>query len=167
MIRSETINDFRAIDQQITAVEHLQTRVTTAVERVHARNQAPFLRALQVEPRRRRYPQEYPLEWTSEKQRKAYWASNGFGKGIPYRRSGRLSKSWQLFLLPTANGVTINVRNSARYSHYVVGRLRQRGRNPQQRFHIQTGWQKASLTMDLWTQRYRDDFAAEYRNLFD
>lgn len=167
MIRSETINDFRALDKQLTTVADLQKRVTTVVERIHARNQGPFLRALQVEPRRRQYPQEYPLEWTSEKQRRAYWASNGFGKGIPYKRTGKLSQGWQIFLLPTANGITINVRNSRRYAHFVVGKLRRRGQNPQQRFHILTGWLSASLTMDVWTRHYRDDFADEYRNLFD
>lgn len=36
----------------------------------------------------------YPVQWDSEKQRRAYFASNGFGKGIPYNRTGAYSRSW-------------------------------------------------------------------------
>ena len=40
-------------------------------------------------------PVRYPVQWDSEKQRRAYFASNGFGKGIPYQRTGRTRLSWQ------------------------------------------------------------------------
>jgi hypothetical protein len=30
----------------------------------------------------------YPLEWDSEKQKTDFFASNGFGNGIPYQRTG-------------------------------------------------------------------------------
>lgn len=38
----------------------------------------------------------YPIQWDSEKQKRAYFASNGFGNGIPYRRKGIIEKAWQL-----------------------------------------------------------------------
>ena len=31
----------------------------------------------------------YPVKWDSEKQRRAFFATNGFGKGIPYKRTGQ------------------------------------------------------------------------------
>ena len=31
---------------------------------------------------------KYPVRWDSEKQRRAYFATNGCGKRIPYRRTG-------------------------------------------------------------------------------
>ena len=34
-------------------------------------------------------PITYPVKWDSEKQRRAYFATDGFGAGIPYRRSGK------------------------------------------------------------------------------
>lgn len=40
-------------------------------------------------------PVRYPIHWDSEKQRKAYFATNGFGKGIPYRRSDGYINAWQ------------------------------------------------------------------------
>ncbi len=42
-------------------------------------------------------PQErptYPIHWDSEKQRKAFFGTFGFGRGIPTERSGFLQDSW-------------------------------------------------------------------------
>lgn len=36
-----------------------------------------------------RKPVSYPIKWDSEKQRRAFFATNGFGKGIPYKRTGQ------------------------------------------------------------------------------
>lgn len=56
----------------------------------------------------------YPIRWDSEKQRRAYFATDGFGRGIPYRRSGRYPKGWELAKLP--NGYRIeNNTPAARY----------------------------------------------------
>ena len=39
-------------------------------------------------------PSTSPVQWDSEKQRKAYFASNGFGAGIPYHRTGDYERGW-------------------------------------------------------------------------
>ena len=39
-------------------------------------------------------PVTYPIQWDSERQRRAYFATNGFGGGIPYRRTGAYERSW-------------------------------------------------------------------------
>lgn len=38
----------------------------------------------------------YPINWDSLKQRLAFFATGGFGKGIPYHRTGRSGKSWTI-----------------------------------------------------------------------
>lgn len=38
----------------------------------------------------------YPFKWASVRQRKAYFASDGFGGGIPFRRRGKYEKSWRI-----------------------------------------------------------------------
>lgn len=40
-------------------------------------------------------PVTYPVRWDSERQRRAYFASNGFGRGIPYRRTHRYRFGWR------------------------------------------------------------------------
>ena len=41
-------------------------------------------------------PVRYPINWDSEKQRRAFFATKGFGKGIPYRRTDRYRYGWSL-----------------------------------------------------------------------
>lgn len=40
-------------------------------------------------------PIVYPVQWDSTKQRKAFFATDGFGRGIPTRRSGQAVGAWQ------------------------------------------------------------------------
>jgi hypothetical protein len=35
-------------------------------------------------------PVRHPIQWDSERQRRAFFATNGFGQGIPYQRTGRM-----------------------------------------------------------------------------
>jgi hypothetical protein len=40
-------------------------------------------------------PVTYPINWDSERQRRAFFATDGFGGGIPYQRSGIAVGSWE------------------------------------------------------------------------
>jgi hypothetical protein len=37
----------------------------------------------------------YPINWDSERQRKAYFSTDGFGHGIPYVRTGEHEAAWE------------------------------------------------------------------------
>jgi len=41
-------------------------------------------------------PVTYPVQWDSERQRRAFFATKGFGKGIPYKRTFASSSAWQV-----------------------------------------------------------------------
>lgn len=45
-------------------------------------------------------PVTYPVQWDSARQRRAFFATNGFGKGIPYRRTNRYRFGWREELQP-------------------------------------------------------------------
>ena len=47
---------------------------------------------------------DYPVTWDSERQRRAFFATNGFGKGIPYKRTG--DTAWTV-TQPFANEIDI------------------------------------------------------------
>lgn len=62
-------------------------------------------------------PVTYPIQWDSVRQRKAFFASNGFGHGIPYRRQGRYEQGWKLRRVE--NGSVLE--NRTRAARYVGG----------------------------------------------
>jgi hypothetical protein len=112
-------------------------------------------------------PVVYPIAWTSEKQRRAYFATNGFGHGIPYRRTGALMRAWEVIMRATQSGFSLVVRNDNPAAPFVVGRW-------QQGYHARTGWPKARTMIEQVTselrpiivalpQRVRESFAQRGR----
>lgn len=63
-------------------------------------------------------PIRYPVHWDSEKQRRAYFATDGFGEGIPYRRTYKRPNAWQRRLI--SNGVEL--ANREKGAVYLYGR---------------------------------------------
>lgn len=59
----------------------------------------------------------YPITWDSDKQRRAFFATDGFGHGIPYRRTGRYEAGWDV--IPTPTGY--RMENSWSKARYVGG----------------------------------------------
>ena len=45
-------------------------------------------------------PVAYPINWDSDRQRKAYFATGGFGDGIPYQRTGATAASGSVKAMP-------------------------------------------------------------------
>lgn len=80
-------------------------------------------------PPRRQHGEENPYKWQSEKQRRAYFATDGFGGGIPYKRTDKLSQGWALNGLPYRPVIT----NPEPHAPYVMGDALQRG-------HKADGW---------------------------
>lgn len=78
-------------------------------------------------------PPRYPLAWQTERQRRAYFATDGFGAGIPYRRTGSLAGAWAVEARIGDQEGVIEVTNTSEIAQYVYG-------PSQQRFHAQTGW---------------------------
>lgn len=62
----------------------------------------------------------YPIQWDSDRQRKAYFASNGFGGGIPTRRGREYIKGWQV--IRTEAGY--DVGNPLTHAKYIGGTAR-------------------------------------------
>lgn len=87
------------------------------------------LELLSTYPERVEHGASNPYKWQTEKQRRAYFATNGFGAGIPYNRTGDLGNSWSA----NRTGDVVTFTNSAPYAGYVMGDRIQRG-------HIADGW---------------------------
>lgn len=56
----------------------------------------------------------HPIQWDSPKQRKAFFATDGFGRGIPTRRTNEYVKAWTI--ISTENGYAlVNALPQARF----------------------------------------------------
>lgn len=137
----------------VTAPKVVRRKVNTVVER----NADKVLVILRREPG----PVKYPIMWTSEKQRRAYFASNGFGRGIPYRRTHKLARAWDMVVNFTSGDVTqIHVFNSADAFEFVEGQF-------QQRFHAITGWLDAEETLNEASRVLTDEVETALIELYD
>lgn len=94
-------------------------------------------------------PVKYPIAWTSDRQRRAFFATNGFGRGIPTRRSGAVQRGWTYTSDVNAEDLTgeITLDNRVPYAKYVYGDFAA-DYAPQQRFHAVTGWERANKVAD-------------------
>lgn len=123
-------------DDIIDAIENnagkLPALMETAFKRQARRIKSQLLTALRTEPG----PVKYPIQWASERQRRAFFASNGFGRGIPTRRTGALVNAWEVNFVSVGNTYELIAENSKPYARYVIGAQ-------QQPFHRNTGWYKA------------------------
>lgn len=107
----------------------------------------PLLRELQFVPPKRRYPEDYPIKYTTSKQRRyVMWLLNG----KPYVPTNKVVGEWTAKIKYEArkNRFAITVKNETEYYGYVVGfyglgvsrRQIKRYLKPMQGFHIDRGW---------------------------
>lgn len=75
----------------------------------------------------------YPIQWTSPRQRMAFFASNGFGRGIPTQRSGNLLAGWEVAVHRSQGHSEVTLENLVSYMTFVQGFT-------VQGFHLDTGY---------------------------
>jgi len=102
----------------------------------------------------------YPIQWASEKQRRAFFATNGFGGGIPYQRTRTLQKSWVFAIDEFPGGAEVSIGNTADYARYVIGA-------DQQPFHTNTGWPRIDDEATALTGELTDEVIDLYFQIMD
>lgn len=131
MIRVDVFVDDLAIRQKEEAIVKAPGLMKTAYKRNIGRLRVRILPRLKVEPAK--WPAGKKRDWQTEKQRRAFFASNGFGGGIPYQRSGKLLASYDMKVLDTPDGGVLSITNTDPKARFVVG-------DDAQRMHIATGY---------------------------
>jgi hypothetical protein len=127
--------DMDILDEVREAVKVMPERMDRAIRR----DIRPFVsqevdKTLRQEPPVRRWPGDYPIEWTSERQRRAYFATDGFGAGIPYQRTHEFMHGWHVRADYSPSGFgEIAITHDSDKEVFITGRR-------QQRFHAITGW---------------------------
>jgi len=108
---------------------------------MEARRQNIIERLRKLDPPRSR-KSAYPLRWTSEKQRRAFFATDGFGGGIPHRRKSpsQVQEGWRVEYIEGKFTGALIVSNEWDKAPYVIGTVWKP--KWQQQFHIDLGWPK-------------------------
>lgn len=120
-----------AYNQQILDTPKL---LTTAYTRNTSRLRSRWIAALRVEPP----PASnfYPVRWKTRKQQRAFFATNGFGRGIPTVRMHQLSRGWKGSITPFENGGEIAIYNTTPSAVFVYGSLD----TPRQPMFVKIPW---------------------------
>lgn len=120
----------QALKQVIRNYNTLRERWQQAMQQIEGnRLAANSLKRLQTIPG----PPNHPIKWTTKKQRKAYFASNGFGRGIPSTRTGQIVSEWQGSFEATDSGGVLVLSNWNEAVQFLQG-VNMQG------FHRDTGW---------------------------
>jgi len=170
MIRFTFATNTDSLDDMMDYLSRVDRDVYKIGREVIRETSPDLLDKLEDTPPRRSYPSDYPggkLEWTSDNQRKAHWASDGFGAGIPFERSGKLADNWQVEGSARSGGFNITVQNTNPASKFVYGSLAQNETQAarfQQNFHKITGWPLASPIVQMWVEEARDLFIEKFMN---
>lgn len=159
MIRSTATVDTSGIDALIDLVESQDKMVATVGQRVYDRLAPEALSELRHEPGK----PKYPLQWTSDKQRKFVMAMLRKDNNLPYPRTGKLAQGWTIKVSDPSGGVfAIVIENPAPAAKFVYGSLAKdanAAKRFQQKFHAETGWRAMSPVV----ARISDDFVAAFR----
>lgn len=103
------------------------------------------------------------------KQRRKFFATKGFGKGIPYQRTGNLANAWRFDQAVIGDTVLVSLDNPVQSARFVYGDFD----NPldQQPFHKDTGWISAPTlqvqAFDLFDRGLREVFTPTAQRLFE
>jgi len=107
-------------------------------------------------------PVKYPIDWTSPAQFFEWKRTGGFGKGIPYKRTGNLNDGWRSISETLSGlGTSIVIWNVVLYAQFVVGRFTPSGH--MQRFHRNTEWQPVINKIDIIKRILIEGILKEFR----
>lgn len=152
-VRIEPRDDiFEALADQMRKTPSL---MRIALKRQGTKFKSRILQRLRVEPP----SPNYPLRWKTEKQRRAFFATDGFGRGIPTRRTGALARGWTVEI-DDSELIALDVFNRQPYTTFVEG-------DDQQPFHMDTKWLYAPQIMSDEIERFEDVMIETYFTVGD
>lgn len=155
LINTEILFDTRAIDNLDAFIEAYPELATeTARDTFNAVIKTPLLSELRYQPPK----VYYPFVWTTEKQRRAFFATNGFGKGIPYNRTSEMVNKWKVDVFISDGAVIMSASNKSNKVKWVTGKKQQPG-------HFASGWPKHKETLSFWAQATKEEVSKALNKL--
>jgi hypothetical protein len=169
-IKAQTIIDSKRFERKFN-------RNVQGMSALVARDMQPVLREEFSAPG----PVHYPIAWkiTGDAQslgkranmpggmyslqKAAYFATGGFGKGIPSKRTGASDAAWEfLYVAGDLASGEFRLENKVSYTKFLRGTFRASDKH-QQRFHINTGYERAIVIKERVFRRARVILVVRYR----
>jgi hypothetical protein len=160
VIRNKTTIDLEPLEDVADFLDNFDEVVRDVGQRVVDEWAPELLTELRVTPGK----PKYPIEWTSERQRKKVMADLRAKDNLPYQRSDELPNAWEVVNTSTDGAFSILVINRSSKAKFVYGSLARNveaARRFQQKFHINTGWQFARNTVFVWLDVMETAFRRE------
>jgi hypothetical protein len=113
---------------------------------------------------------KYPIRWKTKRQKAAFFATDGFGGGIPTKRTGKVQASWQVKVERDLGAFSVIVENITDYAKFVYGSLAKSGnaaKRFQQPFHKDTGYPLATETVQYWLDVIDDKYRERMIRIID
>jgi hypothetical protein len=101
-----------------------------------------------------------PIRWKSQRQKRAYFASKGFGKGIPSRRTYAVLKGWKVTYKRDGDGGSVSLINTEPHMRFVQG-------DDAQPFHLDTGWVQRKDVVDDFVREVNGQVTAVWYGVCD
>lgn len=131
----------RVVERAFPADVDLDALFSDAAGEAYDALQDDFLQ-LQEEPRVRQWPGDYPLEWTSERQKRTVMRKLRLSGLFPYERSHALSERWERHAAFIAGLAVVEIENPTPYATQVYGSADETDPlRDQLPFHRITGWE--------------------------
>lgn len=136
-ITVEDIRGFSQLQQRIRQIPKLFEEAAVDAYKVGE----PIYDTLITPPPERSWPGDYPLEWTSLRQKRAVKAKLRREGNYPYVRRHEIRQSWFYVYRFENNAATYELGNTDPRGQWLYGSLdREMPGMHQQRFHALTGW---------------------------
>jgi len=151
MIQASLTYNSKPIELLINYLDNYAEIVNEEFNKSYAEVEPQLLSELQYEPPLLNFPQDYPRLWSSEQERFAFFATDGFGGGIPHRRTHELVKAWLATKTGGGLNITVKIKNNNVAAIPVYGSLSKSNRGEgQTAMHVQGGWPQQGNTIDFW-----------------
>lgn len=146
MIQTEIIQDFSNTQRLANSYQTFDARFA---RNVRADFNQHIRLGILAQLRRTPASVHYPIQWQSDKQRAAFFATDGFGHGIPYKRTGKMVAAWRTDITVNDAVIVFSVSNTDPKEKYVTGKR-------QQRMHAASGWILHANVFNAWKPRVRE-----------
>jgi len=116
-------------------------------------------------PPRRKYPEDYPLEWTKQEREEYFRKVRAGLTTFPYQRTGNLFGGFRIDASKAQDGAIMTISNNVDYVIDVVGSFASKA--GQKKYHNITGWVPLVDTLPVFLDRLETSVQEELQRTLD